>query len=353
MYTLSNIGSPIIDYRIRIDTEDEIPRKLVTTDEEFKARLLDHVPIFEDFVFENIIMSGQLVTDLILYENRDYTSLVVIELYIINHEFENHEFKNHEFKNHEFENHEFEQKIPVIIQRIQQHIYSFIQKAMTIVRTRKYISFSFTDFTTNFTFVNYTIVVYITPLSSPILSPLSSPQTLLSEIYEIDCDSCTWDGTSISISERALFSIENNAIIYSFYEKYQYLHQLEYWFKRGMSILVEDFEDFQSFVKCNNLINISINYYTAKSIYIKPLSKLYQFPPGIITTYDDVDIFSLQPAMILNDTAHLLRSNNIALKKIFTNEELNQIEHEYNAILKPLIERVNQRITDKLHLINV
>ena len=118
-----------------------------------------------------------------------------------------------------------------------------------------------------------------------------------------------------------------------------------------MYILFDNIEEDFEILKFKELTKISLNYYTAKFLYITALTPSYKFPTAtalILPHEPYIDIFTIQPEMSLIDTLMLLRTNNRALTKIFNKEELAEIEQKYITLLKPLVESTATAISAKL-----
>ena len=324
MFTLSDISHPIIDTRIRVDPIDDNHMQLVESNEDFNDRLIGFIPFMEDFPMEGIIMSGRLVAELALFKIQGefhYNPVSVIELYILENE------ASLDDKN--------EDKIKLIVYNIYQHLKAMCYyETIKIERTETIVTLS----------ISYDIVINI---NLNIVTNLID----ISNLYHIDCDGCIWDGTSLLFSERSKLCLENNAIVYLYSPIYQNFHKLAYWFLRGMSILFDNIEEDFEILKFKELTKISLNYYTAKFLYITALTPSYKFPTAtalILPHEPYIDIFTIQPEMSLIDTLMLLRTNNRALTKIFNKEELAEIEQKYITLLKPLVESTATAISAKL-----
>ena len=169
--------------------------------------------------------------------------------------------------------------------------------------------------------------------------------------YQVDCDGMIWTGTTILFNKTAKKCLETRAILFITHNtSYAYYNNLNLWFVKGLSLYIhpDDFEDFSSDIKLTELTEINKNFFTARGLYIAPLTKSYKFPLAIASNV--VDIFSIQPQMPVIDTCNLLRSRNSVLSEVLTTEEIVQAEEEFLGAINEVVEKYTAIINERLLL---
>jgi hypothetical protein len=166
---------------------------------------------------------------------------------------------------------------------------------------------------------------------------------------------------SLLFNELTKNYLETNAIMYDVSTSTNYCKMLSCWFTKGVSIIIkqDDFDEFLSNIKLNNMKEINTKLFTATGISsILPTLIEYKFPiASAISTDIDFNIFTIQPKMALLDTCHLLRSGANStqknpLTKVLTPEEIIQAELEFLEAIKPIAIKYTAIIDTRLLLID-
>lgn len=323
------------------------PQTIVSSDIEFTSRLFEHVPIMKNLILSeyNMVMSGKLVNELVIFA--DQTNFYkeprpVIELFVNDIDTKQN------------------------IEKLRLYLHSYYS-SFTVEPTKTHVSFITDDFIL-IVYYNYNNIIK------------------LSVINELPCDSIIWNGISLLFNELTKNYLETNAIMYDMLlYSTKYYRQLATRFIKGISIIIkfDDFDEFLSNFKLNNMVEISTTTFTATGISnTRPLLIEYKFPTAsAISKVDDTEfnIFTLQPKMSLLDTYHLLRfgvkGNNISsnssnsynsynssnssnlinstknpLIQVLTTEELIQAELEIKEALNLITIKYATLIDQKLSL---